>query len=70
MQENVEMRWLIDSFTRRRIHDERMECAKVALQALLQRQPVDQPIDVTRVVNESLAIGKAMVVGFVEEKLI
>ncbi len=70
MQENKEMRWLIDAFTRRRIHDERIDCSKLAMQALLQRGPQDQPIDVQKLVNESLAIGKAMVAGFAAERLI
>lgn len=70
MQENIEMRWLINAFDRKRIHDERMECSKLAMKALIARTPHDQPIDLDRLVKESLTIGKALVVGFVEEKLI
>ena len=54
----------------RLIKQQRIECAKRAMQALIARTPNDEPIDVTRLVNDSLVIGKAMVAGFVEEKLI
>lgn len=56
--------------TLRRIHKERIKSSNLAMQALLQRSPVNQPIDVQKLVDESLAIGKAMVAGFATEKLI
>ena len=70
MQEHEEMRWLINAFDRVRIHDERIKSSNLAMQSLIARYPHDQPIDVERLVKESLVIGKAMAAGFVEEKLI
>lgn len=52
------------------IKQQRIETSKLAMLALIQRYPENEPIDVEQLVNNSLAIGKSMLVGFVEEKLI
>lgn len=69
MQEQ-NMRWLINAFTRRRLNDEKMKCAREAMASLIQRIPAGSPIDATQLANNALAIAEGMVVAFVKQRLI
>ncbi len=69
MQENTEMRWLIDPFTRRRMNDQLMECARAALPEVMKRMP-DGPIDAKAIAEASMAIATTMVAEFAKRDLI
>jgi len=70
MPDNTEMRWAINQLTRWRINQERVDCTKLAMQALIQRVPYGEPIDAAEIATTSSAIAATTVGELVKNKLI
>lgn len=68
--QDLEMRWFVDQFARRRLHDKIMEGALSALPDVLRRMPSDAPIDANLAAKLSIEIGTAIATQFAERGLI
>jgi hypothetical protein len=70
MTEMTQMAWFIDPFAKRRFNDVVISSANEALPSLIQRVPVDQPINAEQIADAAYAIASAMAKKAVEHKLI
>lgn len=70
MQQETNMAWFTDPFTRRRVNDQIMDTARLLAPELLRRMPADQPIDAQLLKQQCIDLASTIVAGFVDEKLI
>ena len=70
MQDHTEMRWALSQLTRWRINQERIDCTKLAMQALVQRVPYGEPIDAAEIATTASALAATTVGELVKNKLI
>lgn len=68
--QDLEMRWFVDQFARRRLHDKIIDAAIAALPDVLRRMPDDQPVDAALAAKLSTEIGTALATEFAERGLI
>jgi len=69
-QETEMVKWFVDQLSRRRLNDEIIRCAELALPQLIARIPANQTIDAQDLFEQALIIGATMANGFDEEGLL